>query len=133
MPGLGTLEDRDFLTAFQRIDAAIESPWMMLTFLGSPLLTVVALVAHLHEQSSAVPWLVAALVLVVATNLITGAIHLPLNTAVQDAAPALVDAAALRERFETSWVRWNVVRTITAGGSLAASAWALHVAGPAAG
>ena len=38
MPGLGTLEDLGLPTAFQRIDAAISNPWMMLTFLGSPAL-----------------------------------------------------------------------------------------------
>lgn len=64
MPGLGTLDDRGFLAAFQRIDTAISNPWMMLTFLGSPALTLVALLLHLPDRSQAVPWLVVALVLV---------------------------------------------------------------------
>lgn len=133
MPGLGTLDDRGFLTAFQRIDAAISNPWMMLTFLGSPVLTLVALLLHLPDRSPAVPWLVVALVLVVATVLITGAINLPLNAAIQDAAPELPDAADLRSRFEDRWVRWNVVRTLTSTGSLAALSCALSVAGRSAG
>src|SRR5687767_13923618 len=75
MPGLGTLDDdRGFLTAFQRIDAAVSNSWMMLTFLGSPALTLAALLLHLPGQSPAGPWLVVALVLVAATVLITGAI-----------------------------------------------------------
>ncbi|VXB16105.1 anthrone oxygenase family protein [Nocardioides sp. AX2bis] len=133
MPGLGTLDDRGFLTSFQRIDAAISNPWMMLTFLGSPVLTLAALLLHLPGRSPAVPWLVVALVLVVATVVITGAIHLPLNAAVQDAAPDLVDSAGLRARFEERWIRWNVLRTVTSTGSLACLAWALFVAGRAAG
>ena len=32
MPGLGTLDDRGFLTAFQRIDAAITNPWICLLY-----------------------------------------------------------------------------------------------------
>jgi len=133
MPGLGTLDDRGFLTAFQRIDAAISNRWMMLTFLGSPVLTLAALLLHLPGRSAAVPWLVVALVLVLATVLITGAINLPLNAAIQDAAPELADAADLRSRFEERWVRWNVVRTVTSTGALGALSWALFVAGRAAG
>lgn len=132
MPGLGTLGDRDFLAAFQRIDAAISNPWMTLTFLGSPALTLVTLLRHLPGRSQAVPWLVVALVLIVATVIITGAIHLPLNAAIKDAAPALLDAN-LRSRFEGRWVRWNVVRTVTSTGSLAALCGALFVAGRSAG
>lgn len=132
MPGLGTLEDHDFLTAFQRIDAAISNPWMMLTFLGSPALTLVTLLLHLPDRSKAVPWLVAALVLAVATVITTATIHLPLNAAIQDAAPAH-DVADRRSRFEYRWVRWNVVRTVTSIGSLTALCWALFVAGRSAG
>jgi uncharacterized membrane protein len=132
MPGLSALDDSAYLAAFQRIDAAIPNPWMMLTFLGSPALTLAALLLHLPGRSAAVPWLVVALVLVVATIAITGAVHLPLNAAVQDAAPAFADAAGLRDRFEDRWVRWNVVRTVTSTGSLAALSWALFVAGRAA-
>ncbi len=133
MPGLGTLDDRGFLTAFQRIDAAISNPWMMLTFLGSPLLTLAALLLHLPGRSPAVSWLLVALVLVVATALITGTIHLPLNAAIQHAAPELPDAADLRSRFEDRWLRWNVVRTVTSTGAIGALCCALYVSGRAAG
>lgn len=133
MPGLRTLDDRGFLVAFQRIDAAIANPWMMLTFLGSPVLTLAALLLHLHGRSPAVPWLAVALVLVLATVLITGAVNLPLNAAIQDAAPGFPDAAGLRSRFEDRWVRWNVVRAVTSTGALCALSWALSVGGRVAG
>ena len=129
MPGLATLDDRGYLTAFQRIDAAIPNPWMMVTFLGSPVLTLAALVIQLTDDGPAVPWLALALVLVAATVAITAAVHLPLNAAVQAAAPQFSDAAGLRSRFESRWVRWNVVRTTTSVGALAALAWALFVSG----
>lgn len=133
MPGLGALDDRAFLAAFQRIDAAISNPWRMLTFLGSPVLTLATLLLHLPGWSPALPWLLVALALVVATTLVTGAINLPLNAAIQDAAPEFSDAADLRSRFEDHWVRWNVVRTLTSTGSLAALSWVLFVAGRSAG
>ena len=133
MPGLGDLDDHGYLAGFQRIDAAISNPWMMLTFLGSPVLTVAAVLLHLPGRSPAGPWVLLALVLVVATLVITGVVHLPLNAEVQDAAPAFVEATELRSRFEDRWVGWNVVRTVTSTGAFAALSWALYVAGRAAG
>lgn len=133
MPGLGMLDDRDHLTAFQRIDEAVANPWMMLTFLGSPVLVLAALLLHLPGRSPSLPWLVAALVLVVATAIITGVIHLPMNAAIQHAAPEFHDAASLRARYEGRWVRWNVVRAGTSTGALGALSWALFVTGRASG
>lgn len=133
MPGLSTLDDHAFLTGFQRIDAAIPNPWMMATFLGSPVLALAALFLHLPDGGAAVPWLIAGAVLTLATVAITRAVHLPLNAEVQQAAPAFADAAGLRQRFEGRWVRWNVVRTVTSTASLAALSWALFLAGRAAG
>jgi uncharacterized membrane protein len=133
MPGLGTLDDPGYLTAFQRIDAAISNPWMGLAFLGSPVLTAASLVVDLVGDRAALPWLVAALVLIAATVAITAAVHLPINAAVQEAAPAMAGAADLRTRFETRWVPWNVVRTATSIASLAALCAALVAAGRSAG
>lgn len=133
MPGLATLDDRAYLTAFQRIDAAVPNPWMMVTFLGSPVLTLAALVLQVTGDGAAVPWLAVALVLVAVTVVTTATVHLPLNAAVQAAAPRFPDAAGLRSRFESRWVRWNVVRTGTSIGALAALAWALFVSGRSGG
>jgi uncharacterized membrane protein len=130
MPGLGTGDDGLLVAAFQRIDAAISNVWMMISFLGSPVLTAAALVLDLTGDNMTVPWLVAALVLVVATVLITGGVHLPLNRALHevDAGDAAA-AAAARRWFEARWVRWNIVRTVTSTASFAALCAALLVSG----
>ncbi|WP_100414750.1 DUF1772 domain-containing protein [Mumia flava] len=133
MPGLGTLGDRAYLTAFQRIDAAIGNPWMMLAFLGSPVLVVAALAVDLGGDRVASPWLVAALVLIVVTIAITVVVHLPINALAQEAAPAFADASDLRARFETRWVPWNTVRAVTSTASLTALCGALLAIGRAAG
>lgn len=134
MPGLGTADDRLLVTAFQRIDAAIANPWMMATFLGSPVLTAAALVINLGVDlagdRAAVPWLVSALILVLATVLVTASVHLPLNRALHEVDTADPAATAAGRRvFETRWVRWNVVRTVTSTASLTALAVALLVVG----
>lgn len=133
MPGLGTLDDVGYLTAFQRIDAAIGNPWMGLAFLGSPVLAAASLVVDLVGDQAALPWLVAALGLIAATVVITGRVHLPINAAVQDAAPAMAGAAGLRTAFETRWVPWNWARTVTSTASVAALCGALVAAGRSAG
>lgn len=130
MPGLGAIDDRAFLTAFGRIDGAIGNPWMALAWAGSPLLVLGALALRVHHRDAAFWCLLAAAVLVLATNVVTGVIHLPLNAAVQDAAPAFTDAAALRERFEARWVEWNVVRTVTSVAATGLLATALALVGP---
>ena len=128
MPGLSTLADTAYLTAFQRIDAAIANPWMGLSFVGSPVLTAVALVGQLGSPSVAVP-LAVALALVVTGVVITGVVHLPINARAQAAAPGFEGAEALRAQFEDRWVPWNVVRTATAALAVLALAWALLAAG----
>jgi len=133
MPGLATLDARDHLTAFQRIDAAIANPWMGATYLGSPALTLAALLLHLTSRGPAVPWLVVALVLILTTIAITAVAHLPINADVQSAAPVFEMAGDLRSRFDERWMPWNVVRTVTSTGALAALTWALFTSGRAAG
>ena len=132
MPGLGTLDDRGFLAAFQRIDAAIRNSWMMLTFLASPALTLAALLLHLPGRSPVAPWLVVAW-----SWSGDGPDHWGDPRAFERGGPGrragLPDAADLRSRFEGRWVRWNVVRAVTSTGALCALSWALFVVGRFAG
>lgn len=131
MPGLGTLGDRDFLTGFQRMDAVVQNAWMLLGFLGSPVLTALSIVLSLGQGGPALVWLTVALVLIVATVGITATVHLPLNGAVRAAAPEFADASALRERFEHRWNTWNVARTVTSAAAFASLCGALASLPPA--
>ena len=42
MPGLARSDDRTFVAAMQQINVAIQNPWFSLTFLGTPVLILVA-------------------------------------------------------------------------------------------
>ena len=128
MPGLGSLDDRDYLAAFGAVDRAIPNPWMGLAFIGSPALTAVALILHLSDGATAL-WLAAALVGIITATAITVAVNLPLNRELQRAAPGFPEAGDLRRRFESRWRRWNVVRTVAAVGALVALGIALLDAG----
>ena len=128
MPALATTDDSSFVGTFQILDKAVYNPWFMVPFTLGPVLVGVALLLALGDGQRTAALLVgAALVLAVATVLITGAVHLPLNKEIGDVvltsgAQELADA---RARFEQRWVQWNVVRTVTSTGSLACLAAAL--------
>lgn len=128
MPGLATLGDQARLTAFQRIDRAIQNPWMAPAFLGSPVLTAAAGLLRWRDGGASLAWVVAAMALVVVTIVITASVHLPLNSAIQDAAPAFAEAASLRGRLESRWVPWNWARVATSTASLVALCLALLTA-----
>jgi uncharacterized membrane protein len=123
MPGLARVDDHGFVSTMQHVNVAIVNPVFMLSFLGAPLLAAAAV---LTSAPAARPWTVAALLLAVATVGVTAAGNIPLNDALAAAGPVdrISDLGAAREHFETLWVRWNVLRTLTSTGSLALLAWA---------
>jgi uncharacterized membrane protein len=112
MPGLARGDDKTFVEAMRGINVAIINPVFMLTFLGAPLLAGVAVFLNLGSRS--LPWVIAGFVCLAAMLVITGALNIPLNNALENGGG---DYAAVRAQFETSWVRWNVLRTLasTAG------------------
>jgi uncharacterized membrane protein len=129
MPGLGRTDDRTFVGAFQSIDKAIINPLFLATFLGALVLTGLAAALHLGEDGrSVLPWVVAALVLYLATVVVTMGINVPLNDALKAAGDPdrIADLAAVRERFnEARWVRWNLARAVASTVAFGCLAWTL--------
>jgi uncharacterized membrane protein len=115
MPGLKKTDDRTFVGAFQAIDRAILNPWFMFTFFGALILIGAAAVLHFGPgRRSILPWLIAAFVLYLIAVIITMAVHVPLNDAIDAAGdPNHIDVAKVRADFgEARWAAWNYVRTI---------------------
>jgi uncharacterized membrane protein len=128
LPGLAAAEDRSFVDAMQRMNVAILNGWFLLLFLGTLVLAGVALVLHLGaDHRAALPWIVAGVGLYAATLVVTFVVNVPLNNALDAAGPpsSIADFAAVRAAFESTWVPWNLVRTITSIASFASLAWAL--------
>jgi uncharacterized membrane protein len=123
MPGLAKVDDHGFVSTMQHVNVAIVNPLFMLSFLGAPLLAAVAVFT---SGSLARPFTVAALVLAVATVAVSAVGNIPLNDALAAAGPVnrIADLGSVREHFETLWVRWNVLRTLTSTGSLSLLVWA---------
>ncbi|MFQ6143822.1 DUF1772 domain-containing protein [Streptomyces seoulensis] len=134
MPGLGRSDARTFVEAMRRINEAIQNGWFGLAFGGALVLGLVAAFQHRHgEGRPALPWIIAGVVLYVISLLITVGFSVPLNNQLAAAgSPGTVhDLAAIRARFEATWVRWNVARTLVTTASLCCLAWAIRVAGGA--
>ena len=127
MPGLGQSDNRTFVGAFQWIDRAIINPVFLSTFLGALVLNVVAAALHIGEDASVFPWVAAALVLYLVVVVITVRVHVPLNDEIKGAGDPdeIADLAAVRDRFEARWVRWNLPRVLLSTAALGCLAWAL--------
>jgi uncharacterized membrane protein len=132
MPGLGRADDRTLVGTMQHINVAIKNGWFLVVFLGALVLAAVAVGLNLGaDHRSVLPWTVAGLVLYVITLAVTFRANIPLNDEL-DAAGApdrVADLAAVRERFEQAWVRWNIVRTVACTAAFGCLAWALVLHG----
>lgn len=139
MPGLATADDRTFVGAFQGLermfgtfDYGVNWP-VLIGYLGGPLLMVVATV--LNRDRPVVWWIVAALVLHLATIVVTQTVNVPLNDELTSAGdPDTIDAGQVRADFRESWWRaWNLVRCATSTAAFGCLAWALFLRGKPAG
>jgi uncharacterized membrane protein len=134
MPGLAGTDDRTYVGSMQRINVAILNGWFALAFGGALVFTAVAAALHVRADGrSILPWVLAALVLYLATIAVTMGINVPLNDTLAAAGePArIADLTAVREHFEAKWVRWNIVRTITCTAAFGCLTWALVLHGRA--
>lgn len=132
MPALRGADDRTFVDAMQRINVTIVNGWFLLAFLGTPVLAALAAVlAWRGATRPALPWIIAGLALYLVMFVVTVALNVPLNDAL--AAAGTADLGAARERFESAWVTWNVVRTLASTAGFGALCWALVLAGRATG
>jgi uncharacterized membrane protein len=80
MLGLSMTDHRTFVSVMQQINVAILNPWFFVSFFGALVFTALAGVLHLPGDWRVVlPWIVAALILYVATLVITFGFNVPLN------------------------------------------------------
>ncbi len=119
MPGIGTLDDREFLRGFKVMDRVIQDrqPLFMVAWIGSVLAVVATAVLGIVELDGTdrVLAVAAAGVWLLGMQVPTAAINIPLNNTVQALDLDRMDTAALRaarQAFEGRWNRWNAIRTV---------------------
>jgi uncharacterized membrane protein len=117
MPGIGSLNDREFIRAFQEMDRVIQNnqPIFILVWLGSVVALVTSAVLGFGQLDGAGRLLMifAALAYLLGAQLPTATINVPLNNQLQtldvDAMNETTQKAA-RKVFEPRWNRWNSIR-----------------------
>ncbi|MCP2256651.1 putative membrane protein [Streptoalloteichus tenebrarius] len=132
MPGLAKVDDRAFVSTMQSINRVILNGWFLVAFVGTLVLTAGAALFHLDPgRRGVLLCVVLAFALSLATWAITMVVNVPLNNALEAAGDPdqIGDLAAVRERFEAVWVRWNIVRAVTSTAAFGCLVWALVLLG----
>jgi len=132
MPALTSADDRTLVDAMQVMIGKIENPAFFLVFLGAPVLAAVALSqARRSSSDGTAGWIIAGLVLYAVMTVITFAVHLPLNDELVAAGdPATIEnLAEVRDDFATTWVAWDIVRTLASIAAFGCLTWALVLRG----
>lgn len=131
MPGLELGDDRTFVAAMQQFNVSFINPWFLATFLGAPLLALVAVVTHRRTRPALWAWVTGGFLLAMATVVVTSVVHFPLNEALEAAGPPdrASNLHAVRAANAATWARWNTVRAVTSTAALAALSCALLISG----
>lgn len=128
MPGLRQLPMPPAIGAMQSFNAAILNPVFGVVFgvasVGSAYLVAVSLV---QSGEPGTGWRLAGGLLFVAGGfVITAAVNVPLNNALDGIDPHSTEGALLWQRYVVTWTRWNHARTLASLGVTAALIWALR-------
>lgn len=121
MPGIGMMEDREFLRAFKVIDRVIQDrqPWFMLIWVGSLFAIIaIAILGMLQtDGASRILIILASLIYIFGVQFPTMTINIPLNNQLQKMDLGTASEAEIqdfRQKFEVPWNRWNRIRTLLA-------------------
>ena len=121
MPGIRSLDDGNFIRAFQAIDRVIQNgqPVFMFVWVGSALAMVAAagLGMWALDGVDRLLLILAALVYLACVQVPTFAINIPLNNQLQTLNVATMSESTRKQaryEFEPRWNRWNSIRTACA-------------------
>lgn len=122
-PGIGQLDDLNFLRSFQEMNRSIINPAFIVVFFG-PFIGHI-LTVYLKQQSADTHlwiYVAAAALFILGVVFVTIFRNVPLNEILDKTDLALTsaeDLRALRQKFETPWKQWHLVRTISSIASFA--------------
>ncbi len=118
MPGIGRLDDRSFVRAFQAMDGVIQDnqPIFMTVWVGSAITLIISAaigITQLDGLNLAI-LIAATVVYLLGVQLPTARINIPLNNSIQALNAEQMndqEISTARNEFEN---RWNVIRSIVA-------------------
>lgn len=121
MPGIKSLNDREFIRSFQVMDGVIQNsqPLFVLVWIGSVVALVISTVLGIEQLDGAGRLLIifSTLAYIFGVQLPTVTMNIPLNNKLQtldvDDMNETMQKSA-RKEFESRWNRWNSIRTAIA-------------------
>ncbi|MEV7585300.1 DUF1772 domain-containing protein [Streptomyces erythrochromogenes] len=134
MPGLAAGDEQTYVTAMRAFNKAIDgNPLFGTVFVLALVAAVLSAVLEFRGGRRAVAlWVGAAAVAYLVVLLITFTVNIPLNNELADAGEvARMKDFEIVERFRTTWVTTNIIRTLLCTTALAALARALLLHGRA--
>ena len=114
MRGLRDVPPANGMASMQTINRAAPNPLFVIALVGTGLgCVVLGIVAGTRWSDAAAPWAAAGAGLYVVSLVITFAIHIPRNDALELVDPTSPGAAGRWSEYLSEWVPWNHVRTVT--------------------
>ncbi|MFF0745814.1 DUF1772 domain-containing protein [Streptomyces sp. NPDC004111] len=134
MPGLADGDNRTYVTAMQHFNASIDGNGLFgMAFVCALLVAVASAVVELRKGRKQIAlWVGIAAVLYFIVLMITFSVNIPLNNELARAGSAakLTDFSIV-EKFKTTWVTTNILRTLLCTAALTLMARALVLYGRA--
>ncbi len=118
--GLAIVDDGTYVQSFQAINDTVRNVPFGIVFFGTVPAIALAAILHRGRARHTRVLIVSALVLAIATVVITFAGSVPLNEELATAASTPIEAQAARADFELRWNRLNLARTLTSIGAAVA-------------
>ncbi|WP_328989858.1 DUF1772 domain-containing protein [Kribbella sp. NBC_01245] len=102
------------IATMNSINVHILNPVFLLVFTGSAISCVAVLVTAPFDGLGGTAWRVAgAIVFLIGTSVVTGAVNVPMNNALAAVDAASAEGAAYWQTYLSRWVPWNHVRTVS--------------------
>ena len=128
MSALARLPAAQGIAAMQSINITVINPWFMIVFVGTAVVCTALLVASIVPSPVSRPGLliIACLLYLIGTILVTGVANVPRNDALAAVAPQSAEGARLWADYLQAWTQWNHVRTFSSLFASALFTFVLH-------
>jgi len=121
MLGFARLSDKEFVSAMQKTNQAIQNPVFFASFFGAPIFLVVTTVLHYSQSNRFWLLLSATIIFLVGTFGVTIIGNVPLNNRLDQfdsESASYAEISLQRVNFERRWNNLNTIRTVASVTSL---------------
>jgi len=116
-PGIGRLNDPDYLMSFQQMNRTIINPLFLLVFFGPSIVGAINLYLFKNAPSPLIwPLILGIAIYFFGVVLVTIFGNVPLNEVLDKTdlnSASIEELRQLRERFEVKWNRLHLIRTLS--------------------